>query len=64
MLALLYLVLAIYLGDQVSRRFFRFVTVAQRCATAVLAGLLLSTWFTYVASWVFGRTRPTVKVPM
>ena len=57
MLALLYLVLAIYLGDQVSRRFFRFVTVAQRCATAVLVGLLLSTWFTYIASWIFGRTR-------
>src|SRR6266550_3210890 len=56
MLALLYLVLAIYLGDQVSRRFFRFVTVAQRCATAVLVGLLLSTWFTYIASWVFRRT--------
>src|SRR6266513_3891983 len=57
MLALLYLVLAIYLGDQVSRRFFRFVTVAQRCATAALVGLLLSTWFTYIASWIFGRTR-------
>ena len=57
MLALLYLALAIYLGDQLSRRFFRFVTVAQRCATAVLVGLLLSTWFTYVASWVFRRTQ-------
>jgi DNA-binding beta-propeller fold protein YncE len=56
MLALLYLALAIYLGDQLSRRFFRFVTVAQRCATAVLVGLLLSTWFTYLASWVFRRT--------
>jgi len=56
MLALLYLALAIYLGDQLSRIFFRFVTVAQRCATAVLVGLLLSTWFTYVASWVFRRT--------
>src|SRR3977135_3255063 len=56
MLALLYLALGIYLGDQFSRRFFRFVTVAQRCATAVLVGLLLSTWFTYLASWVFRRT--------
>lgn len=59
MLALLYLALAIYLGDQVSRRFFRFVTVAQRCATAVIVGLLLSTWFTYLASWFFrATTRP------
>jgi sugar lactone lactonase YvrE len=56
MLALLYLALAIYLGDQLCRRFFRFITVAQRCATAVLVGLLLSTWFTYVASWVFRRS--------
>ncbi|HEY8834933.1 MAG TPA: hypothetical protein VIM09_05065, partial [Chthoniobacterales bacterium] len=57
MLALLYLGLAIYLGDQISRRFFRYVTAAQRCATAVLAGLILSSWFTYVASWIFGHTR-------
>src|ERR1700736_650756 len=56
MLALLYLSLAIYLGDQVSRRFFRYVTVAQRCATAVIVGLLLSSWFTYVASWLFRAT--------
>jgi DNA-binding beta-propeller fold protein YncE len=56
MLALLYLALAIYLGDQLSRRFFRFVTVAQRCATAVIVGLLLSTWFTYLAAWLFRAT--------
>jgi DNA-binding beta-propeller fold protein YncE len=53
MLALLYLGFAIYLGDLVSRRFLRFVTVAQRCATAVIVGLLLSSWFTYLAAWVF-----------
>src|SRR5205809_1262982 len=57
MLAVLYLVLAIYLGDQACRRAFRFVSVAQRCASAVLVGLLLSTWFTYIASTLFGRTR-------
>ena len=56
MLAILYLTLAIYLGDQISQRFFRYVSVAQRCATAVLVGLLLSTWFTYVASWLFRNT--------
>src|ERR1041385_1010032 len=59
MLALLYLGLAIYLGDQISRRVFRYVTVAQRCATAVLVGLLLSSWFTYLVSWLFrATTRP------
>src|SRR3954469_18377187 len=57
MLALLYLGLAIYLGDQICRRLFRFLTVAQRCATAVLVGLLLSSWFTYIAAWAFRRTR-------
>jgi sugar lactone lactonase YvrE len=57
MLALLYLGLAIYLGDQIGRRFFRFVSVAQRCATAVLVGLLFSTWFTYAVAWLFRRTK-------
>jgi len=57
MLALLYLGLAIYLGDQICRRVFRFLTVAQRCATAVLVGVLLSSWFTYIAGWLFRRTR-------
>jgi streptogramin lyase len=56
MLALLYLILAIYLGDQVSRRFFRYLSVAQRCATAVLTGLFLSSWFSYLAGWLFRRT--------
>ena len=59
MLALIYLGLAIYLGDQISRRVFHFVTVAQRCATAVLVGLLLGSWFTYLVSWLFrATTRP------
>ena len=57
MMPILYLLLAVYLGDQICRRCFRFVTVAQRCATALLVGLLLSSWFTYIASWIFGRTR-------
>lgn len=59
MLALLYLGLAIYLGDQFCRRFFRFVSVAHRGAAAVLVGLLFSSWFTYVLGWLFARaTRP------
>jgi sugar lactone lactonase YvrE len=59
MLALFYLGLALYLGDQVSRRVFRFLTAGQRYATAVLVGLLLSSWFTYSVSWLFrATTRP------
>ena len=59
MLALIYLALAIYLGDQLCRRCFRFVSIAHRCAAAVLVGLLLTSWFTYVLGWLFARsTRP------
>lgn len=57
MLALLYICLAIYLGDQLCRRFFRFFSVAHRCASAVLVGLLCSSWFTYVVAWCFGKSR-------
>ena len=57
MLALFYLALAIYLGDQLCRRFFRFVSFAHRCGAALLVGLLLSSWFTYVVAWMFMRTR-------
>jgi sugar lactone lactonase YvrE len=56
MLALIYLALAVYLGDQLCRRFFRFVSIAHRCAAAVLVGLLLSSWFTYVMAWMFRST--------
>ena len=59
MLALVYLGLAFYLGDQFCRRFFRYVSIAHRCAAAVLVGLLFSSWFTYVAGWLSARaTKP------
>jgi DNA-binding beta-propeller fold protein YncE len=57
MVALLYLILAIYLGDRLSRRCFRYVSVAHRCATALLVGLLVSSWFTYIVAWCFRRAR-------
>lgn len=49
MLALIYLGLAIVLGDLLCRRFYRFVSIAHRWAAAILVGILLSTWFTYLA---------------
>ena len=55
MLALIYLALAIYLGDFLCRRFYRFVSVPHRCATAVLVGLLISSWFTYLTGLAFAR---------
>jgi hypothetical protein len=56
MLALVYLGLAIALGDFICRRFYRFVSVPRRWAAATLVGILLSAWFTYLAGMVFART--------
>src|SRR5436190_7751163 len=56
MLALLYLGLAIALGDLLCRRFYRFVSLGHHWATAILVGVLLSTWFTYLAGLAFYRT--------
>src|SRR6266496_1538123 len=55
MLALIYLALAICLGDLLCRRFYRFVSIAHRWAAAVLVGVLLSTWFTYLAGLAFSH---------
>src|SRR6476469_2278574 len=61
MFALLYLAFDIFLGDQLCRRFFRFTSMAQRLASAVIVGVFLSSWFTYLASWVFRATaRPVL----
>ena len=56
MLALIYLALAIYLGDLLCRRFYRFVSTPHRWAAAILVGVLLSTWFTYLAGLAFAHT--------
>jgi DNA-binding beta-propeller fold protein YncE len=53
MLALIYLALALCLGDALCRQFYRFVSVPHRLAAAVLVGLLVSTWFTYLAGLAF-----------
>jgi DNA-binding beta-propeller fold protein YncE len=56
MLALIYLGLAIALGDLLCRRFYGFVSIAHRWAAAILVGILLSTWFTYLAGLAFAHT--------
>src|SRR5437763_1030021 len=56
MLALIYLALAIALGDLLCRRFYQFASVAHRCAAAVLVGLVVSSWFTYLAGLAFAWT--------
>src|SRR3954468_12575022 len=56
MLALIYLGNAIALGDLLCRRFYRFISISHRWAAAILAGILLSTWFTYLAGLAFAHT--------
>lgn len=60
MLSLIYLGLAIALGDLLCRRFYWFVSVPHRWAAAILVGLLLSTWFTYLAWLAFAHTAETL----
>ncbi len=59
MLALIYLGLAIALGDLLCQRFYRFLSAPHRYAAAILVGILLSTWFTYLMGLVFAwRAEP------
>jgi hypothetical protein len=57
MLALIYLALAIYIRDFLCRRFYRFVSIDHRSAAAVITGLLISSWFTYLAGLLFARAK-------
>jgi DNA-binding beta-propeller fold protein YncE len=56
MLALIYLWSAIVLGDLLCRRFYRFTSIFHRWAAAILVGIFLSTWFTYLAGLAFAHT--------
>src|SRR5438094_7465734 len=56
MLALIYFGLAVCVGDWLCRRFYRFASVAHRCAAAILVGLLVSSWFTYLVGLSFWWT--------
>jgi len=59
MLALIYVGLAICVGERLCGRFYRFVSTAHRWATGALVGLLLSTGFTYLAARHFaGASNP------
>src|SRR6266536_2906999 len=56
MLALIYFGLAVCVGDWLCRRFYRFASVAHRCVAAILVGLLVSSWFTYLVGLAFWWT--------
>ena len=57
MLALIYLALAALVGDFICRRFYQFESRAHRCAAAILVGLVVSSWFTYLAGLALFWTR-------
>jgi len=59
-LAILYLFVMFALGDAIGRRFFAFVSVPHRLASAFLCGLLFSSWWTYILAYMFSNT----TVPM
>ena len=56
MLALLYLIVMVVLGDNLCRRFCPYVSRLHRIAAAFLVGLVLSTWITYLSALLFART--------
>lgn len=56
MLAVIYLVVLIVLGDSICRRFFTFLSVPHRLASAFLAGVLISGWWTYLSSLIFSAS--------
>jgi DNA-binding beta-propeller fold protein YncE len=53
MLALIYFALAVFVGDFLCRRFYQFESTAHRCAAAILVGLVVSSWFTYLLGLAF-----------
>lgn len=56
MLALIYLVVMVFVGDLICRRFYDFVSLPHRLGAAFIVGLVSSTWFTYLAAWTFSST--------
>ena len=56
MLAFFYLAVFCVLGDFLCRRFFPIVSTPHRIASAFLAGLLVSSWLTYLAGLLFAAT--------
>jgi DNA-binding beta-propeller fold protein YncE len=56
MLAILYLIAAVWLGDVLCRRFLSFGSVVHRLSAAFVVGVLVSTWITYLGVAAFPRS--------
>src|SRR5690348_15190696 len=55
MLALVYLAVAICLGDRICRRYYSFISIPHRWAAAFIVGCLTAGWITYVIGLMFAR---------
>src|SRR5947209_772134 len=55
MLALVYLAVAICVGDRICRRFYSFISIPHRWAAAFIVGCLTAGWVTYLIGLMFAR---------
>lgn len=55
MLALVYLAVAICLGDRICRRFYSFVSIPHRWAAAFIVGCVTAGWLTYLTGLAFAH---------
>ncbi len=56
MLAIIYLILLLLLGDALCRRFFKFASGPHRFGAAFLTGALIGSWWTYLSAFLFAAT--------
>src|SRR6266849_253056 len=64
MLAILYLLVAIWIGDVLCRRFLAYGSVVHRLACAIVIGLVVSTWVNYLGAAVPVYFYPRWPVPL
>src|SRR5688500_4122231 len=56
MLSILYLLLAIWIGDILSRRVFPFASILRRMASAFIVGIFVCTWVNYLGVCLYPRS--------
>ncbi len=57
MLAIIYLMIMVWLGNLLCQRFYDFVSLPHRLAGTFLVGFLVSTWATYLFALAFAQTQ-------
>jgi hypothetical protein len=62
MIALVYVAVLVFFGDALARRWFTFVSLPHRLATAFLVGLLTGTWISYLTALIASGTSDPMAV--